>query len=228
MQEFHAASPLQSSSPYLMGMRAASSGSIFHESVWPPPNEGSRFVDPLVQGSSQVDLTRIVPDVMGPDQQTRTVIYGTPVVVGDGSVAQHGRPISQAGLLSYPSGPASPTATTATHQTTFTQQTTYTTQTAPSHHPMPSHSLRRSWERAQNQPINESLYDPNRDIDCGNAGSPVVEPQQMRLVIKNAEPLSPLSPTPVEPDQSFAQAQAKRESVISGSPRWLDRQIRKE
>jgi len=147
---------------------------------------------------------------------------------------QHGRAPSEAGLLSYASGPSSPTATMATHQTSLTQQTAYTTQTAPSHRPMPSNSLERSWEHAQNQPVDESLYDLDHDIGRANMGSPVAEPPLTRLVIKNAEPLSPSTPTPTELDKSFAQAQAqaKRESVNngspSGSPRWLDRQVKKE
>ncbi|KAH8091830.1 hypothetical protein BXZ70DRAFT_471694 [Cristinia sonorae] len=57
------ASPI---SPHIMGLRASESGSIFREAVWPPPGEASRFVDPMLQGSSQVNLTKIVDDVMGP------------------------------------------------------------------------------------------------------------------------------------------------------------------
>ena len=233
MQEFHGLPP-QPSSPYLMGMRAASSGSIFREAVWPPPSEGSRFVDPLVQASSQVDLTRIVPDVMGPSQHARSVAYGTPVVVGAAEAAQHGRTPSAAGLLSYASDPTSPTATTVTHQTSYTQQTAYTTQSPPSQRSLPSHSLQHSWDRAQNRPVDEALY----DLDRAGTGSPVMEPPQTRLVIKNAEPLSPSTPTPTELDRSFAQAQeqaqaqANRESTAQGgpggSPRWLDRQVKKE
>lgn len=51
-------------SPHLL-VRASESGSIFREAVWPPPGERSRFVDPLLSSSSQVDLGRIVDDVMG-------------------------------------------------------------------------------------------------------------------------------------------------------------------
>ncbi|GJE99153.1 hypothetical protein PsYK624_154000 [Phanerochaete sordida] len=232
MQEFQAPPP-QPTSSYLMGMRAASSGSIFHEAVWPPPSEDSRFVDPLVAGSSQVDLGRIVPDVMGPNQQTRSVAYGTPVVVGAAAVPIHGRTPSAAGLLSYASGPASPTATTVTHQMS---QTAYTTQTTPSHGPKPSHSLKRSWDRAKNQPVDESLYaldavaEPaSDDFDRAGTGSPVpLEPQGTRLFIRNAEPLSPSTP-PTELE-GFPQ-HARRDSTNGspgGSPRWLDRQVRKD
>ena len=54
-------------SPHLATMRASESGSIFREDVWPPPGEGSRFVDPILSTSSQVNLGRIVDDVMGPN-----------------------------------------------------------------------------------------------------------------------------------------------------------------
>ncbi|TFK37254.1 hypothetical protein BDQ12DRAFT_713624 [Crucibulum laeve] len=55
--------------PPLFRARASDSGSIFREEVWPPPGEESKFVDPFIDGvkaSSQVDLGRVVDDVMGP------------------------------------------------------------------------------------------------------------------------------------------------------------------
>ncbi|KAF5329590.1 hypothetical protein D9619_009424 [Psilocybe cf. subviscida] len=42
--------------------RTSETGSIFREEVWPPPG----FVDPISKQSSQVDLSRIVDEVMGP------------------------------------------------------------------------------------------------------------------------------------------------------------------
>ncbi|EIW51522.1 uncharacterized protein TRAVEDRAFT_32428 [Trametes versicolor FP-101664 SS1] len=54
-----------SSMPHILGMRAET-GSLFREAVWPPPGQPSTLVDPLVNGSSTVDLGRIVDDVMGP------------------------------------------------------------------------------------------------------------------------------------------------------------------
>ncbi|KAJ3513893.1 hypothetical protein NLJ89_g2696 [Agrocybe chaxingu] len=51
-----------SPAPGLLKSRTSESGSIFREEVWPPPG----FVDPISQNSSQVDLSRIVDDVMGP------------------------------------------------------------------------------------------------------------------------------------------------------------------
>lgn len=60
-------------SPHLLGLRASESGSIFHEAVWPPPGEASRFVDPLTLASSSVNLGNIVDDVMGPSTSTVNV-----------------------------------------------------------------------------------------------------------------------------------------------------------
>lgn len=66
-----------SPSPYLLGVRATSSGSIFQEQgVWPPPSEQSRLIDPLVAPSEQVELGNIVDNVMGgggvPNRQETT------------------------------------------------------------------------------------------------------------------------------------------------------------
>ena len=61
MRNTHSPSP-----PILLRARGSETGSIFHEDVWPPPAETSRLVDPIVQASSQVDLSSIVDDVMGP------------------------------------------------------------------------------------------------------------------------------------------------------------------
>lgn len=58
-------------SPHLATLRASESGSIFREDVWPPPGEASRFVDPILATSSQVNLGRIVEDVMGGNANAR-------------------------------------------------------------------------------------------------------------------------------------------------------------
>jgi hypothetical protein len=52
--------------PRLLCARASESGSIFHESVWPPPPAASQLMDPLT--SPNVDLARIVTGVMGPPE----------------------------------------------------------------------------------------------------------------------------------------------------------------
>jgi len=61
--------PVPSSPPRLLRARASESGSIFHESVWPPPTAASQLTDPLT--SHPVDLERIVHDVMGPGPSLR-------------------------------------------------------------------------------------------------------------------------------------------------------------
>lgn len=195
MQDLH---PPQPTSPYLMGMRAASSGSIFHEAVWPPPSEANRFIDPLVAGSSQVDLGRIVPDVMGTGRNSPA---------GASASTHHGRAPSQTALLSSQSSPsASPT-----HQ-------------APPMGAQPSHSLTPSWERAPGRTPSQALHDFDYNLEQG-PGSPVVELPQTRLFIKNAEPLSPDSH--IEPD-SQAQSSKRVSGSPGGSPRWLDRQVKKD
>ncbi|KAF9441899.1 hypothetical protein P691DRAFT_779643 [Macrolepiota fuliginosa MF-IS2] len=59
-----------SSAPSLFRARASESGSIFREGVWPPPGEGSDFVDPFVghvkSGCADGELGRVVLGVMGP------------------------------------------------------------------------------------------------------------------------------------------------------------------
>ncbi|CAA7263922.1 unnamed protein product [Cyclocybe aegerita] len=66
-----------SPAPGLLKSRTSESGSIFREEVWPPPG----FVDPISQNSSQVDLSRIVDDVMGP----ATSEHGHRIVSASGS-----------------------------------------------------------------------------------------------------------------------------------------------
>ncbi|ESK94522.1 hypothetical protein Moror_7989 [Moniliophthora roreri MCA 2997] len=56
-----------SPAPSLFRTRASDSGSIFHEHI--PGAESIRFVDPLTRGNgSEIDLSRIVDDIMGPMQ----------------------------------------------------------------------------------------------------------------------------------------------------------------
>lgn len=58
-------SPVPSSPPRLFRPRASESGSIFQESVWPPPSAASQLTDPLTSPSHAVDLGSIVDEVMG-------------------------------------------------------------------------------------------------------------------------------------------------------------------
>lgn len=212
MREYHLPSPspgVQPPSPYLMGgMRAASSGSIFHEAVWPPPSDANRFVDPLVEPSQSGELTGMIGDVMGPgaDATQRVVTYGTPVVVSAASSGLHGRAPSQAGLLSY------------------------------SHpDPSPSSGVQGSPLPPQTPPRRQAS-EPLLDVDADNQqgiGSPIMDPPQTRLFVKNGEaPQSPASPT--QSERGFGQAQAQATAQMhqgsgspSSSPRWLDRQLKK-
>lgn len=51
-----------SPTPSLIKSRTSETGSIFREEIWPPPG----FIDPISNRSNQVDLSRIVDEVMGP------------------------------------------------------------------------------------------------------------------------------------------------------------------
>ncbi|KAJ7662533.1 hypothetical protein DFH06DRAFT_1324902 [Mycena polygramma] len=67
VQEYAERPPLlrcNSQLPFLFPRRASGSGSAFREEVWPPPQEESNFVDPLVHAAVD-DLACIVTDVMG-------------------------------------------------------------------------------------------------------------------------------------------------------------------
>lgn len=67
-----APSPPPPSSPFtpprLLRARGSETGSIFHESVWPPPSAASQMMDPLTSPSQSVNLARIITDVMGPPE----------------------------------------------------------------------------------------------------------------------------------------------------------------
>lgn len=65
MQSYHYPTNVfngSSTSLNLMKSRTSETGSIFREEVWPPPG----FVDPILKQNSQVDLSGIVNEVMGP------------------------------------------------------------------------------------------------------------------------------------------------------------------
>ena len=58
----HPFQPATFSTLNLMKSRTSETGSMFREEVWPPPG----FIDPISKQNSQVDLSGIVDDVMGP------------------------------------------------------------------------------------------------------------------------------------------------------------------
>ncbi|KAH0834284.1 hypothetical protein J3R83DRAFT_11653 [Lanmaoa asiatica] len=77
-------------------------GSAFKEDLWPPPTEGTRLMDPLANRDDlDIDLGRIVDDVMGPSSAAghfsdRSVssVYRDSVAVSEGVV--HSRTVSNA------------------------------------------------------------------------------------------------------------------------------------
>ncbi len=158
-------------SPHVLGLRASESGSIFREAVWPPPGEGSRFVDPIVAGSSEVDLGRIVRDVMGPNTLTSSTHPMNPILNSSqvtiqpsvaiaSGVGMHSRATSSTRLL--PSPPFQ----------------------------SPTHSF-------PEEPPSYDTDDEHREMELGRAQSPDSQVYSMRsapLRITNAGPESPLSP----------------------------------
>ena len=95
------ASPAPSSPPRLFRPHASESGSIFQESVWPPP---SHFTDPLTSPSHAVDLGSIVNEVMGPSPWTTTDESGDSGG-GSGRARDGSSGLSEAGPLLPPSEP---------------------------------------------------------------------------------------------------------------------------
>ncbi|KAH9476506.1 hypothetical protein JR316_0010418 [Psilocybe cubensis] len=92
-----------SPAPSLIRSRVSDTGSIFREEVWPPPG----FVDPIKQGSSQVTLSHIVDDVMGPTQSRSTSRLEQQDPASSTSDLSHGhqRDTSTTGLLPRSSSP---------------------------------------------------------------------------------------------------------------------------
>ena len=110
--------------PRLLRARASESGSIFQESVWPPP---SGLMDPLTHPSQSVNLARIVTDVMGPPEDDPLLLlppgpssqeqgqgleqeHGVPEPDGEGEQRgmMHPDELSPQSDLRSPSPPSSP------------------------------------------------------------------------------------------------------------------------
>ncbi|KIM37768.1 hypothetical protein M413DRAFT_448282 [Hebeloma cylindrosporum] len=70
-----------SPTPSLLKSRTAETGSIFREELSSPPG----FIDPISNRSSQVDLSRIVDEVMGPSDSHSSSILGSGHDQGIGS-----------------------------------------------------------------------------------------------------------------------------------------------
>jgi len=90
----------QSPTPSLFRAQASNSGSMFHESVWPPPSPSSRFVDPFMKSSSEVDLGHIVDDVMGGHSNAPTAYH--PLISGHNASASDISATSIDPLLPHP------------------------------------------------------------------------------------------------------------------------------
>ncbi|KAI0694503.1 hypothetical protein BC835DRAFT_1002021 [Cytidiella melzeri] len=152
-------------SPYLLGMRAASSGSVFHEQgVWPPPSERSRLIDPLVEGSEQVELGNIVDNVMGtgtgPDNvaaKPPSSRYAHSTMSSHGS-SSHYPPTTTAHGLSQSLSQRRPAAAT------------------------PPDALTARWEMARAQSPDSELYDLHSTVPGG-------------LSVRNADPTTPTEAT---------------------------------
>ncbi|KAF8957194.1 hypothetical protein BDZ97DRAFT_1924810 [Flammula alnicola] len=88
----HSLARSTSPAPSLLKSRTSETGSIFREEVWPPPG----FDDPIAKQSSQVDLSRIVDDVMGPGSGLAPASSAS----ARGNVGSHERDITDASTAS--------------------------------------------------------------------------------------------------------------------------------
>ncbi|OJT12805.1 hypothetical protein TRAPUB_10640 [Trametes pubescens] len=168
--------------PHILGMRAET-GSLFREAVWPPPGQPSTLVDPLVNGSSTVDLGRIVDDVMGP---------------GAGAAGAHPpsafRGAGGAGASSTTLVPDDPFASLASLNTAAQAQAQY---------PGPPSAM-HSRETSETPLLPKSspgFFDRVRGRGGGGAspeppGSPVPMPKMGPLFVTNMGPLSPVDTLP--------------------------------
>jgi len=202
-------------SPYLLGMRASSSGSIFQEQVWPPPSENSRLVDPLVAASSQVDLGNIVSDVMGPTVAGMSYASGSgsnhPTALGSST------PETPSGHVSTPSSEALlPNTSSMIHS----RLPSYGTAVAlgasmpparqPSYPQTPSKAREQSAvERAQS--ADSAFYD--------------LDSRVRTLSVRNAGPMTPLSPVSSTQQSLPPSAYPKASGAASN---WLERSPKRD
>ena len=169
--------PAPSPSPYILGMRATGSGSIFQEQgVWPPPSEKSRLIDPLVAGSEQVELGNIVDHVMGgpsnPVISTAGPIHGrqpsAQASLGAATTREPSSRYAHSTMSTYGSGSISQYPPTQN----ISVNTRHSVQNAP-----PSAALKEQWEAARAQSPDSVLYDLT-----GTGGT---------LAVVNADPTTP-------------------------------------
>lgn len=180
----HAGAPANPISPHIMGLRASESGSIFREAVWPPPGEASRFVDPMLSGSSQVDLTRIVNDVMGPSPTEAEIDLASrqsqsPPRMGPALHIRGGSGSSQASLASIPQNP-------------------FTTPPPPSaYHPYEPHYRNPSSSSLPGGGSTPPYHTPSHSFD--NLGSPNTPPRIGALYVTNGMAGSPVGSPATSP-----------------------------
>jgi hypothetical protein len=96
MQSYHHSTPVfnpagSTTSLNLMKSRTSETGSIFREEVWPPPG----FIDPILKQNSDVGLSSIVDDIMGPSSDE--------LAAGPSSRAQEPRQLDESSLSAYSS-----------------------------------------------------------------------------------------------------------------------------
>ncbi len=176
--------PAPSPSPYLLGMRATGSGSIFHEQgVWPPPSEQSRLIDPLLAGSEQVELGNIVDHVMGdPQNQNQPQPSGSAAAAGPSAIPAHARqPSAGQSSSRYAHSTMSSYGSGSISQYPPTRNTTLSAR--PNVQTAPSPALREQWEAARAQSPDSVLYDLS-----GTGGT---------LAVVNADPTTPTEGPPV-------------------------------
>ncbi|KAH9851640.1 hypothetical protein C2E23DRAFT_780702 [Lenzites betulinus] len=202
--------------PHVLGMRAES-GSIFREVVWPPPGQPSTLVDPLVAGSSSVDLTRIVDDVMGPGSAAK----------GAGTVYGNVPPSAFRG----PQG-AGASRTALVPDDPFASYSALNTSGNPSvhfHSPEPSqaqppsamHSRETSETPLLAPTASPGFFDARgreqdrerereRDRELEPPGSPVPLQGMGPLYVTNMGPLSPASPPPSAQPRNWLERSPKK------------------
>lgn len=93
----HASMPTPGTPPHTHS-RWSVAGSTFRDDPWPPPNEGTRLMDPL---ANDLDLSRIVDDVMGPSSSAVHFSHHSVSSVHRGSMVDseagvHSRTVSNA------------------------------------------------------------------------------------------------------------------------------------
>lgn len=240
--------PPHPTSPYLMGPRASSSGSIFHEGVWPPPGESSRFVDPLVSERSLaelVDLAGISPPsgsnapspggAPGPSRSGASTPAQYPPteamspLVGPSSLAAfdpgHSRLPSYGTAVAQGAGGGLVNEQGRQQGANLSPASTYTSHRTEKSRgkTRPPPALQQSWERAQTEAANPALYDDPYAESSTAAG-------QSTLRVRNASPTSPGSPaSTVEQPGGFAALQANDSGASLASPKnWFNRPVRKD